>query len=99
MFSIMFSANFNILSFITGSSGPVFFSLGVKDSLLVILVVNLMCVTHKTFDVHLYFSSFLLEHVSFRPICAFSKKGNKSCFKIQSFPTLLLASAQSLVLN
>lgn len=53
MFSIWFSANFNILSFATGSSGPVLFSLSVKDSLLVILVVNLMYVTQKTFDVPL----------------------------------------------
>ena len=80
MFLIWFSANFNILSFITGSSGPVLFSLGVKDSLLAILVVDLMYVTQKTFGVHLYFSSFLLEHVLFRPICAFSKNKNKVMF-------------------
>ena len=49
MFFIWFSVNFNILAFSTGSSGPVFFSLGIKDSLLVILVVDIMCVTQKFF--------------------------------------------------
>ena len=47
MFIFWFSANFNILAFSTGSSGPVFFSLGIKDSLLVILVVDIMCVSQK----------------------------------------------------
>ena len=44
LFFIWFSVNFNIISFGTGSSGPVFFSLGVRDSILVILIVNLMYV-------------------------------------------------------
>ena len=47
MFFIWFSVNFNILAFSTGSSGPVFFSLGIKDSLLVIFVVDVMCVIQK----------------------------------------------------
>ena len=38
------------MAFGTGSSGPVFFSLGVRDSLLVILVVNVMYVYHSIHD-------------------------------------------------
>ncbi|TFK70128.1 cytosine-purine permease [Pluteus cervinus] len=45
MFFVWFSANFNILSFSTGSAGPVFFSLGVRDSVLVILVVSIITCT------------------------------------------------------
>ena len=65
MFIFWFSANFNILAFSTGSSGPVFFSLGIKDSLLVILVVDVMCVYSRSlhcgvgymvyYDVHNFF--------------------------------------------
>ncbi|KAF8056624.1 purine-cytosine permease [Lyophyllum atratum] len=40
MFFVWFSANFNILAFSTGSAGPVFFSLGLRDSLVIILVVD-----------------------------------------------------------
>ncbi|TBU31408.1 purine-cytosine permease [Dichomitus squalens] len=42
MFFVWFSANINILTFGTGSSGPAFFGLGLRDSLLVILVVDLI---------------------------------------------------------
>jgi len=42
MFTIWFATTFNIIMFSTGSSGPVFFSLSIKDSLLVILVVNII---------------------------------------------------------
>ena len=49
MFTIWFSTTFNILTFSTGSSGPVFFSLSIKDSLLVILVVNVMYVPPTSF--------------------------------------------------
>ncbi|KAF8156873.1 cytosine-purine permease [Crassisporium funariophilum] len=45
MFFIWFSVNFNILAFGTGSAGPAFFSLGVRDSLMIILVVNVITCT------------------------------------------------------
>ncbi|KAF9057204.1 hypothetical protein BJ165DRAFT_1411590 [Panaeolus papilionaceus] len=44
MFWLWFSVNFNILAFSTGSAGPAFFSLGIKDSLLVLLVVDVLAV-------------------------------------------------------
>ncbi|GLB39366.1 putative permease for cytosine/purines, uracil, thiamine, allantoin [Lyophyllum shimeji] len=40
MFSVWFSANFNILAFSTGSAGPAFFSLGLRDTLVILLVVD-----------------------------------------------------------
>ncbi|KAI6127960.1 cytosine-purine permease [Pisolithus croceorrhizus] len=44
MFFVWFSANMNILSFSTGTIGPAFFSLGVRDSIIVIVVVDLFAV-------------------------------------------------------
>jgi NCS1 nucleoside transporter family len=43
IFFIWFSMNFNILSFSTGTLGPVVFGLGLRDSCLVILFFNLLC--------------------------------------------------------
>ncbi|KAF8480312.1 NCS cytosine-purine permease, partial [Russula ochroleuca] len=43
IFFIWFSANTNILSFATGTLGPVTFGLGLRDSCLVILFFNLLC--------------------------------------------------------
>lgn len=42
MFFVWFSANMNILTFSTGTVGPAFFSLGVNDSLIVIIIVDLV---------------------------------------------------------
>ncbi|PIL27703.1 transporter [Ganoderma sinense ZZ0214-1] len=42
MFFVWFSANINILSFGTGSAGPAFFGLGLRDTLLILLVVDLI---------------------------------------------------------
>ncbi|KAI6040865.1 cytosine-purine permease [Pisolithus marmoratus] len=42
MFFIWFSANMNILSFSTGTVGPAFFSLGVRDSIIVIIVIDVV---------------------------------------------------------
>ncbi|KAF9003919.1 purine-cytosine permease [Cyathus striatus] len=42
MFFVWFSANFNILAFGTGSAGPAFFSLGLRDSLIIIVLVDLI---------------------------------------------------------
>ena len=72
MFTIWFSCNFNILSFSGGSSGPVFFSLGIKDTLLVLLVVNAMCVSQEVSNRPYVHFIPLLEHASSRHICAFS---------------------------
>lgn len=44
MFWLWFSVNFNILAFSTGSAGPAFFGLGLRNSLLILLVVDVMCV-------------------------------------------------------
>ncbi|KAI0252914.1 NCS cytosine-purine permease, partial [Lactifluus subvellereus] len=43
IFFIWLSANTNILSFSTGTLGPVVFELGLRDSCLVILFLNLLC--------------------------------------------------------
>ncbi|KAI9510190.1 NCS cytosine-purine permease [Russula earlei] len=43
IFFVWFSANTNILSFSTGTLGPVVFGLGLRDSCLVILFFNLLC--------------------------------------------------------
>jgi hypothetical protein len=43
IFFIWFSANTNILSFATGTLGPVTFGLGLRESCLVILFFNLLC--------------------------------------------------------
>ncbi|RDX54764.1 purine-cytosine permease [Lentinus brumalis] len=42
MFFVWFSANFNVLAFGTGSAGPAFFGLGLRDTLVVLLVVDLI---------------------------------------------------------
>lgn len=42
MFFIWCSANLNILAFSTGTAGPAFFSLGLKDSLVTILMVDVV---------------------------------------------------------
>lgn len=44
MFFIWFSANLNILAFGTGSAGPTFFKLGLRDSVVIIIVVDIMYV-------------------------------------------------------
>ncbi|TDL24490.1 cytosine-purine permease [Rickenella mellea] len=41
-FFVWFSTNINVLAFSTGSVGPAFFGLGLRDSILVILVVDSM---------------------------------------------------------
>ncbi|KAG1815189.1 permease for cytosine/purines, uracil, thiamine, allantoin-domain-containing protein [Suillus subaureus] len=41
MFFVWFSANMNILTFSTGTAGPAYFSLGVHDSLIIIVIVDL----------------------------------------------------------
>ncbi|KAF8970409.1 cytosine-purine permease [Flammula alnicola] len=53
LFWVWFSCNFNILVFGTGSAGPAFFRLGLKSSLLVLLVVDII-----TCAVPAYFSVF-----------------------------------------
>ncbi|KAF8639474.1 hypothetical protein AX17_001494 [Amanita inopinata Kibby_2008] len=53
LFFVWFSANFNILAFATASTGPAFFKLGLRDSLLVILFVDLI-----VFIVPAYFAIF-----------------------------------------
>ncbi|PPQ88566.1 hypothetical protein CVT25_009946 [Psilocybe cyanescens] len=42
MFWLWFSVNFNILAFSTGSAGPAFFGLGLSNSLLILLVVDVI---------------------------------------------------------
>ncbi|KAM5532151.1 hypothetical protein V8D89_014176 [Ganoderma adspersum] len=44
IFFVWFSANMNILAFGTGSAGPAFFGLGLRDTLLILLVVDLIAV-------------------------------------------------------
>lgn len=44
MFFVWFSANFNILAFTTGSAGPAFFKLGVRDAIAISLVANTLYV-------------------------------------------------------
>ncbi|KDR68333.1 hypothetical protein GALMADRAFT_256960 [Galerina marginata CBS 339.88] len=52
LFWLWFSANFNILAFGTGSAGPAFFGLGLKNSLLVLLFVDIVtCVVPAYFAV------------------------------------------------
>ncbi|KAI0360457.1 cytosine-purine permease [Trametes cingulata] len=52
MFFVWFSANMNILAFGTGSAGPAFFGLGLRDSFLILLVVDLIsCVFPAYFAV------------------------------------------------
>jgi NCS1 nucleoside transporter family len=42
MFFVWFSANMNILTFSTGTAGPAYFSLGVNDSLIIIVIVDMV---------------------------------------------------------
>lgn len=42
MFFVWFSANLNILTLTAGTVGPAFYGLGIRDSLLVILVVDIV---------------------------------------------------------
>ena len=42
MFFVWFSSNFNVLAFSTGCAGPAFFYLSLRDSLIIILVVDAM---------------------------------------------------------
>jgi hypothetical protein len=44
LFWVWFTCNFNILAFGTGSAGPAFFGLGIKDSLVILLIVDIMSV-------------------------------------------------------
>jgi purine-cytosine permease-like protein len=44
MFFVWFSVDINIFTISTGSAGPAFFNLGPRDSLVIILVVDLMYV-------------------------------------------------------
>ncbi|KAI0080384.1 hypothetical protein K474DRAFT_1589852 [Panus rudis PR-1116 ss-1] len=43
MFFVWFSANINILTFSAGTVGPAFYSLGMRTSFLVIIVVDIIC--------------------------------------------------------
>jgi len=52
MFFVWFSANFNILAFSTGSAGPAFFNLGLRDTLVILLLVDaLACAVPAFFAV------------------------------------------------
>ncbi|KAF8872419.1 purine-cytosine permease [Infundibulicybe gibba] len=52
MFFVWFSANFNILAFSTGSAGPAFFGLGIRDSLVIILAMDIIsCIIPAYFGV------------------------------------------------
>ncbi|KAH9887198.1 cytosine-purine permease [Cubamyces lactineus] len=52
MFFVWFSANLNILAFGTGSAGPAFFGLGLRDSFIILLIVDLIsCVIPAYFAV------------------------------------------------
>ncbi|KAJ8502259.1 hypothetical protein ONZ51_g125 [Trametes cubensis] len=52
MFFVWFSANLNILAFGTGSAGPAFFGLGLRDSFIILVVVDLIsCVIPAYFAV------------------------------------------------
>ncbi|KAI0056606.1 purine-cytosine permease [Artomyces pyxidatus] len=42
LFFVWFSANFNVLAFSTGTVGPAFFSLGLRDALYIVLAVDLV---------------------------------------------------------
>ena len=94
MFTIWFSTNFNIVSFSTGSSGPVFFSLGIKDTLLVLLVANVLCVSHNLNVANCLYVHFLslLDHASSRLTCAFRNFTETSYSKYTIFPTHLFGN-------
>ncbi|KAG2150826.1 cytosine-purine permease [Suillus clintonianus] len=42
MFFVWFSSNMNILAFSTGTAGPAFFALGVRDSIIIIVIVDMV---------------------------------------------------------
>ncbi|KAI0674566.1 cytosine-purine permease [Trametes maxima] len=42
MFFVWFSSNMNVLGFGTGSAGPAFFGLGLRDSFIILLIVDLI---------------------------------------------------------
>ncbi|KAI0711394.1 purine-cytosine permease [Earliella scabrosa] len=42
MFFVWFSANINILAFGTGTAGPAFFGLGLRDTLVILLIVDII---------------------------------------------------------
>ncbi|KAI0263039.1 cytosine-purine permease [Gloeopeniophorella convolvens] len=44
LFFVWLSANLNVLTFSTGTVGPAFFGLSLRDSLLIILCVDLVCI-------------------------------------------------------
>jgi purine-cytosine permease-like protein len=44
MFFVWFSANLNITALSTGTAGPAFFNLGLRDTLVILLVVDIMYV-------------------------------------------------------
>ncbi|KAJ3537739.1 hypothetical protein NM688_g6634 [Phlebia brevispora] len=53
MFFVWFSANMNVLGLGTGSSGPAFFGLGLKQSLIILLVVDVIsCAVPAYFAVY-----------------------------------------------
>ncbi|KIK34797.1 hypothetical protein CY34DRAFT_812678 [Suillus luteus UH-Slu-Lm8-n1] len=43
LFFVWFSSCMNLLTFSTGAAGPAFFSLGVRDSIAIIVIVDLVC--------------------------------------------------------
>lgn len=49
MFLMWFSANLNILTLTTGTAGPAYYGLGIRDSLLVILVVDIVTCAFPAF--------------------------------------------------
>ncbi|EIW55544.1 cytosine-purine permease [Trametes versicolor FP-101664 SS1] len=52
MFFVWFSANINILTFGTGSAGPAFFGLGLRDSFIILVIVDLIsCIVPAYFAV------------------------------------------------
>ncbi|KAG1795858.1 permease for cytosine/purines, uracil, thiamine, allantoin-domain-containing protein, partial [Suillus variegatus] len=50
MFFVWFSVNMNIGTFSTGTVGPAFFSLGINDSIIIIVVVNLVVCLFPAFS-------------------------------------------------
>lgn len=52
MFFVWFSANFNILGFSAGSAGPAFFKLGLRDSVVILLVADVIgCIVPALFAI------------------------------------------------
>ncbi|KAG2135332.1 permease for cytosine/purines, uracil, thiamine, allantoin-domain-containing protein [Suillus clintonianus] len=48
MFFVWFSSNMNILGFSTGTAGPAFFSLGIRQSISIIVIVNMIVLVGVT---------------------------------------------------